>query len=251
MKIYLDLVQQSPEWYAVKDLKLTSSEATAIGNNGKGLDTLCRTLVRKHYSSCKESGFQTKDTQRGNELEPLAREMYELETGKKVQKVGFIEMDEYTGASTDGLIGEEGVWEGKALDDNNHFQIIMDMEVPSDYDWQAQMELLVTGRRYVDLTFYNPNFDKSLVIFTVYPDPHKQEALRKGLETGKRLIREYMAKYEERRLETAPRVVGGPPKNDTVLVYEGSKLTGAFTLPKVVDKPAPLIPRKLIKRKIK
>lgn len=233
MKIH-NVEQQTSEWYALKDLKLTSSKATAIGNDGKGLDTLARELVRKHYSSSTDEGFETRDTKRGNELEPIGREMYELETGKKVQLVGFIELDEFTGASTDGLIGEDGVYEGKAPDDNTYFQILMDMQVPSDYLWQAQMELLVTNRAYCDLTFYNPNFAKSLIIFTIYPDPIKQEALRKGIETGKRLIKEYMAKYEERRLETAPRVIGGPVDEKTVLVYEGGKQVGSFKSPKVV-----------------
>lgn len=239
MRIYSteECPQQSEAWFALKDLKLTSSEATAIGNNGKGLDTLARTLVRKHFSSNKEQGFSTKDTQRGNELEPIAREIYELESGKKVTPVGFIELDEYTGASTDGLIGEDGIWEGKAPDDNTYFQILMDMEVPSDYMWQAQMELLVTGRKYVDLTFYNPNYDKTSITFTIYPDQAKQEALKRGIEIGKRLINEYMTKYHMRREETAPKIVGGPTPEEIVLVWEGNKRVGEFTLPKTAAVP--------------
>lgn len=235
MKIH-NVEQQTEEWFALRDLKLTSSEATAIGNNGKGLETLAKTLVRKHYSSCKDQGFSTKDTLRGNELEPVMRDIYEMESGKKVTKVGFIELDEFTGCSTDGLIGEDGVWEGKAPDDANYFQILMDMEVPSDYMWQAQMELYVTDRKYVDLTFYNPNYDKSMVTFTIHPDPIKQEALRKGIETGKRLIKEFMVKYEERRLETTPRVIGGPVQEETVLVWEGNKQVTSFKLPKTISK---------------
>lgn len=234
MKIH-QVEQQSPEWFALRDLKLTSSKATAIGNwdKGKGgLDTLARGLVRKHFSSNKEEGFETKDTKRGNECEPIARELYELESGNKVTMVGFIEADEYSGCSTDGLIGEDGVLEIKSPDDPAYFDVLLEMEVPSDYMWQAQMELLITGRKWCDLVFYSGNYDKGLITFRILPDLQKQEALKKGIETGKRLIKEYIAKYEERRKETAPRIIGGEPEEELVLVYENNKRTGTISIPK-------------------
>ena len=234
MRIYStdEIEQQSPEWFALKDLKLTSSEATAIGNNGKGLDSLCRKLVREHYSSAERNQWTNRDLDRGNELEPVARELYELETGRKIEKVGFIELDNRTGCSTDGLIGEDGVAEIKAPDDATYFKVLMDMEVDSDYSWQVQMELVVTGRNYVDLIEYNPNFEKSMVIFRIYPDLVKQEALRKGIEMGKVLIEKYLALYQDRLKESGPKIIGKELKEEIVIVYEGSKKPRAINLKK-------------------
>ncbi len=218
MKIH-DLEQQSEEWFKIKELKLSSSEATAIGNNNKGLDSLARQLVREHLAGRKN--FTNNHLDRGNEYEPIARELYELETGRKIVKVGFIELDERVGCSTDGLIDEDGIAEIKSPDDPAYFDLLIDMKVDSGYMWQAQMEILVTKRKWVDLIYYNPNFSKNMVIFRIYPDPVMQEKLLIGIESGKKLIDKYLLLYEERSRETDSRVIGQESGEKKVKVFEG------------------------------
>jgi YqaJ-like viral recombinase domain len=190
--------QGTAEWLLDREGKMTASEATAIGNNGKGLETYIKEIVRKQLSSNKETGFETKDTKRGNELEPVARGIYELERGVEVTKVGFIEYDEYTGCSPDGLVQEEGGLEIKSPDDKNYFEYLLHKEdaVDSGYIWQVQMNLLVTGRKWWDLMIYNPNFTQSYFIFRIFPDQEKIEKLKVGLEKGKQLIIELKNKLK-------------------------------------------------------
>jgi putative phage-type endonuclease len=197
MKIH-NLEQQTPEWFEVRKGKMTSSNATCIGNAGSGLETYVKEIVLEMYTSADKERFSTRDTERGNELEPIARDLYELETGNAVEQVGFIELDEYTGASTDGLIGKDGVWECKAPNDKEYFELLLTDKIKSDYIWQVQMEMLVTGRKWADLTFYNPNFKKPMLTFRLERDEEKLEKLRLGIEKGKTMIENLKKEVEEK-----------------------------------------------------
>lgn len=188
MKIH-DLEQQSKEWFDIRKGKITCSKAQAIGNNGKGLETYVNEIMSEHYSSQEKEHFTNEHTERGNELESLAREMYELETGNKVSQVGFIEYNDYIGGSPDGLISEDGLIEIKCPDDKNFFKILWDEKLPSEYVWQCQMLLLITERKWIDLAFYNPNFKKSLLIYRQTPDEEKFEQLKLGFKKADEYIK--------------------------------------------------------------
>jgi len=200
MKIYRDIVQGSPEWFAKRKGKMTGSEGQAIGNNGKGLDTLIVKLMAEFYSVGEKPFFENEDTRRGKELEEYARDMYELENGCQVEQVGFIERDEYVGVSPDGLVGDEGMIEIKSVNDVNHFSLILNGEkdIESKYIWQMQMNLLVSERKWIDYVSYNPNFEKSLLVFRITPDEKKQAKLLEGFEKGIALINQIKKQYESK-----------------------------------------------------
>jgi len=198
MKIYKNIEQGSEEWFKIRELKATASHAQAIGNSGKGLETYVYDLVAEHYSTGEKVNFTNEHTERGNELEEVAREMYKLETGDKVEEAGFIEMNEFIGASPDGLIGEDGGLEIKCVEDKKYFKMLIGAIDPvKDYDWQIQMSLLVSERKYWQLVIYNPNFKKNMIITKVLPDPVKQEKLKVGLAKCERMIKELIEKYNK------------------------------------------------------
>lgn len=192
MKIYDNIEQGSEEWFAIRKGKMTASHAQAIGNNGKGLDTYILELMADFYSSGEKEQFSNKHTERGEELEPVARQIYELETGNEVKQVGFIEHNPNVGCSPDGLVGEDGGIEIKAIDDVGYFKYLLngEKEIDSKYVWQVQMNLLITGRKWWDFIAYNPNYKKSMCIFRITPDKDKFEALEKGFEIGRAKILE-------------------------------------------------------------
>lgn len=196
-----DLIQGSEEWFNARKGKMTASHAQAIGNCGKGLDTYIVELMAEYYSSGEKEQYSNKHTERGNELEPLARSMYEFETGNTVEQVGFILMNDYVGASPDGLVGEDGLIEIKCVDDVSYLKHLLggEKEVDSKYKWQVQMQMLVTGRKWVDLVVYNPNFKKSMLIFRMTPNQEQIEDLKTGFEIGIKRIEEIkstISKYE-------------------------------------------------------
>lgn len=194
-----NIVQGSEEWFAIRKGKMTASHAQAIGNCGKGLDTYITEIMAEFYSSGEKEQFTSKHIERGNELEPLARSMYELETGNDVTEVGFIEMNEYSGCSPDGLINEDGLIEIKCVDDVSYFKHLLNGidEVDTKYIWQVQMQLLVTNREWCDLVVYNPNYEKSMCIFRITPDQEKHEQLKKGIAKGIELIKQIKEKIND------------------------------------------------------
>lgn len=182
--------QRSEEWFAIRKGKMTASEATCIAANGKGLETYALKVVAEKYSKNTET-FSNRHTERGCEYEDQAAMTYEIER-ERTEIVGFIEMDEYTGCSPDRLVGDEGGLEIKCPDDIGYLKILLEGEkaIDSKYSWQVQMSLLISERKWWDLMFYNPNFDKNNIVFRIYPDMVKQEKLIMGIAKGKKLIEE-------------------------------------------------------------
>jgi len=191
MKIY-NLGQGTGEWFEVRKWKMTASNAQAIWNCWKGLDTYILELMAEYYSSAEKEHFSNTHTERGNELEPLARSIYELTRWVEVQEVWFVEYNKFVWCSPDGLVWEEGGIEIKSLSDKKHFQMILngEKEIDSAYIWQIQMNLLITGRKWWDYVSYNPNYRESLLVYRILPDTEKFESLQKWFEYGKKKILE-------------------------------------------------------------
>lgn len=182
--------QGSPEWFEVRKGKMTASHAQAIGNYGKGLETYILEMMAEYFSSKDKEQFSNIHTDRGNEYEPVAREMYEFERDVEVKQVGFIQFNEYVGASPDGLVGDEGGIEIKSIDDKDYFRhlIFGEKEIEKKHLWQIQMNLLITGRKWWDLIIYNPNYKKSMCVYRITPDTAMFKELEIGFQKGAEMI---------------------------------------------------------------
>ena len=195
MKVYKDIVQKSPEWRELRAGKLTGSKATAIGNCGKGLITLADDIVREQIFGWTE-GYVSKDMERGNNHEPLARLEYEFHTGNRVIEVGFIEHNEFVGVSPDGIVGVPmpdyiiGGVEIKCKNEKNHWEVLKTEKIDSGTMWQIQMNLLVSRANWWDFVSFNVNFKRSCYIQRVYPNQIQQQKLLKGFEMGEQFIRD-------------------------------------------------------------
>jgi predicted phage-related endonuclease len=123
VRIY-ELDQNSSEWDKLRLGKFTASDAQAIGNDGKGLETLVYKKVAEIMTQQIEESYMNSDMQRGHDFEAMARNAYEIETGKRVVQVGFVEMNSYVGCSPDGLVGEDGLAEYKNLNGANYIKAL-------------------------------------------------------------------------------------------------------------------------------
>lgn len=198
MKIH-NIEQGSEAWFLLRQLRGTASEATAIRARGKGLQTYAKQLVREYLSSAQKEHFTNEHTERGNELEPQARSLYELTTGNEVVQVGFIEYNDYIGCSPDGLIGEDGDLEIKCPGDKVYFDYILgDAEPVKDYYNQIQMRLLIEERKWCDLFVYNPNFTRSYILTRVLPDEVAFTELKEGFEILEKEIKRLLEIYNKK-----------------------------------------------------
>lgn len=191
MKLY-NCEQRSEEWYYLRKGKMTASNGNTISVCGKGLETYCYSIIAEKYSNNKES-YSNNDIERGIELEESARLTYEIETGNNVDLIGFIELNEFVGCSPDGLVVDDGGVEIKCPNDVNFIKLLINGEkqIDKDYLLQCQMSMLITKRKWWDLVFYNPNFSKNILIFRQFPILEEQEKLKKGIEKGIELLKEF------------------------------------------------------------
>jgi putative phage-type endonuclease len=196
MKEY-DFEQCSEEWFAIRAKKMTASHAQAIATAGKGLETYIYDKMAEFYSTAPKENYSNPDIERGNELEDQARDVYELETGEEVRKVGFVEIDKFVGFSPDGLVGKDGGVEIKCLNDVNHFKLILTNKIPSQYLWQIQMTLYLSKKNWWDFVAYNPNFKQNIIIIRVEPDKKKFEKIENGILKGKELIEKLTKEYNQ------------------------------------------------------
>jgi len=193
----INIQQCSPEWLELRAKRMTASHAQAILANGKGLITYIRELMSDYYSNTEKESFTNKHTERGVELEPTARSIYELESGNEVTEIGFVILDDYVGCSPDGLIGEDGLIEIKCPSDKVYFNLLLDDKIDSKYYAQMQMQMYVCSRKWCDYVVYNPNYDKSIIIKRVECDEETIDKLCAGLVSGKRMIDEIIKRMEK------------------------------------------------------
>ena len=201
MKLHNDILQKSPEWYALR-LKhpLTASNAQAIGNAGKGLETLCMEQMAEKHSKTPKKQYTNEDLERGVELEEEARTIYQMETGNQVIEIGFVTNEEISkvgGASPDGLVNDDGLLEVKCFANTKHFVMTLEgLKIEPKYMWQMQMQMLFTGRDWVDFVAYNPNYNKSILIQRVVVDEVKRQKILVGLKVGEKILEDINKKVK-------------------------------------------------------
>ena len=180
-KYHFNIEQGTTEWFDIRKGKMTASHAQAIANQGKGIETYIDEMMSECYSRAEKEQFRNEHTDRGNELEDQAASIYAFDKEIELKTVGFVEHSEFAGCSPDRLVGEDGMLEIKCPDDKAYFQYLLKKEkaIDSKYIWQIQMNLLITGRKWCDYVAYNPNYDESIFIYRILPDPEKIKAIRK------------------------------------------------------------------------
>ena len=166
--IVLDVQQGTQEWVAARLGIPTASRFSDIitpktrkpsASQGR---YLCE-LVAERLTGFPADDASTEFMLRGTMLEAEAVAAYEFDTQATTSKVGFVLDDSRRfGCSPDRLVGADGLLEIKCLGVANHVAAVLGMK-DNDHDAQVQGQLLVTGRKWVDLFFYNPALPSKLV----------------------------------------------------------------------------------------
>lgn len=183
----INCVQGSDEWLNIRKGIATASNfskiVTSSGEASKQMSLYALQLASETITDMQDETYKNADMQRGNELEPEAREAYEEATLSLVDEMGFIKCDFY-GYSPDGFIGEDGLIEIKCPKQSTHTKYLFNNKLPTEYKAQVQGGLMATGRKWCDFVSYHPNFheDKRLLIVRVERDEEFIKSLMIGLE---------------------------------------------------------------------
>lgn len=153
--------QNSREWHLARMGIPTASSFDAIMTPGK---TKAEQKTRRTYM-LKLAGeiltgepiemVMTRDMERGHLLEPEARDLYTLQAGVMLDRVGFIRGDR-AGCSPDSLIGKEGGLEIKTKAPHLLIDVSLKDEFPEEHKAQVQGALWITGREWWDIAVYWP-----------------------------------------------------------------------------------------------
>lgn len=163
MQIIKDLEQGSAEWLAIRMGIVTMSNIGALLVNGKceagfGADamTYMNTLIGERITQEIADPFTgNRHTERGHELEPKARALYEMQTDLSCEQVAII-LNHGCGYSPDSLVGDNGLNEIKTKLPKYQVELILSGEVPKEHLTQCQGGLWISGREWIDFISYWP-----------------------------------------------------------------------------------------------
>ena len=165
MNIIKDMVQGSAEWHAMRLGKVTASNMKNVMSNGRGgalskmSETYMMDLIAERLTGESKPFFENDAMRWGTETEPQARAMFEIQEGLDVEEVAFIEYDDYTGVSPDGLIDDDGLIEIKCPNTATQIKRALSDDYAADYKDQIQMQLWVSGRQYCYFLSFDPRLD--------------------------------------------------------------------------------------------
>jgi putative phage-type endonuclease len=169
--------QCSEEWYSARLGKVTASRLSDVLATIKTGEAAARAnyrieLVAERLTGKSTPGFTSAAMQWGVSCEPMARSAYETETGLIVTEVGFVDHPtiEMTGASPDGLVGDDGLIEIKCPDTKTHIETLTSKKAPSKYIPQMQWQMACTGRQWVDFVSFDPRLPEHLMLEIIRVD---------------------------------------------------------------------------------
>lgn len=165
----MNILQRSDDWQSDRTGKITASrikDLTASPQKGKALNALLTQLLAERLTGEPTETFVSREMQWGIDNEPSAIACYENETGVFVVGCGLIDHPaiSMSGASPDGLVGDDGLIEIKCPNTTTHINTLLTGEVPSEYLPQVMWQMACTGRSWCDFVSFDPRMPINLQI---------------------------------------------------------------------------------------
>lgn len=202
-----EIEQGSQEWHDLRLGKLTGSSAAKLFGTSAAREKYLYDRAAEIVTGCRcdsDESATGMHMARGHEFEEVALMKYTVATLNEVQRIGFVQLNEFVGCSPDGLVGDDGIIEVKVPDSNNYFRQILELTkdgtkaIPNEYYMQMQFNMLVCGRAWCDYVLYNPKHEakgKSLFIQRVERDEKMQASISDIVEKAGASIIKLIAAY--------------------------------------------------------
>lgn len=161
--------QRSDEWFAARVGKATASKIADIMAKTKSGPSASRAnyaaqLITERLTGKPTEGFSSAAMQWGTDTEPQARAAYAWLTDNDVIECGFFDHPKIamSGASPDGLIGDEGLVEIKCPNTATHIATLRGEPVDGKYIKQMQWQMACTGRLWCDFASFDPRLPEPM-----------------------------------------------------------------------------------------
>ena len=180
IEYFWDIEQNSDQWLELRTGLVTCSEAKSILAKGQGKirQTYMYKLAGERITGIPADIFTNKHMEHGHEVEPIARNLYQEQTGNQVDLCGFIKNGSI-GYSPDGLI-ENGTIEIKRKAPHLLINVLLNDKIPSEHVAQIQCGLIVSERKHCDFIAFYPGMP--LFIRRIYRDEKYINNLKLELE---------------------------------------------------------------------
>lgn len=156
--------QRTDAWLSERAGKVTASMIAAVmsklrdGKPGAERKNYMADLVAERLTGVPKQGFTNAAMQWGIDNEASARAMYELEYGVSVVETGFVPHPtlDMTGASPDGLVGEDGLVEIKCPNTATHIETLRGAKIDRKYLLQMHWQMICCERAWCDFASFDP-----------------------------------------------------------------------------------------------
>jgi putative phage-type endonuclease len=167
-----EIIQGSPEWFAVRLGKVTASrvsDVVAKTKNGWGASraNYMAQLIAERLTGEQTDQFSNAAMQWGTEKEPDARASYEFRTDQEVMQVAFVNHPKLlmSGCSPDGLVGKDGMIEVKCPNTATHIETLLTQAIPEKYITQMMWQMACTDRLWCDFVSFDPRMPEAMRLF--------------------------------------------------------------------------------------
>lgn len=169
--------QRTDDWFAARLGKVTASRIgdvmakTKTGYSASRANYMAQ-LVVERLTNRKEESYTNAAMQWGTETEPLARSAYEVAKDVLVKEVGFVDHPTIpmSGASPDGLVGEDGLIEIKCPNTATHIETVLNNNIDNKYILQMMWQMRCTNRKWCDFVSFDPRMPEELQLKIIRVD---------------------------------------------------------------------------------
>ena len=194
--------QGTDAWFAARLGKVTASRVadviakTKTGYSASRANYMAE-LIAERLSGARSEGFTNAAMQWGTDKEPDARAAYCFMRDVDVAEVGFIDHPTIamTGASPDGLVGDDGMVEVKCPNTATHLETLLGGVVPAKYFSQMQWQMACADRQWCDFASYDPRLPEPMRLF-IQRVPRDADWLRATEEDVAAFLAELDAKID-------------------------------------------------------
>lgn len=175
--------QRTEDWYQARLGHVTASQMSNVlatiksGEAASRANYRIQVITERLVGAPTEDAFVSSAMQRGIDLEPVARSVYEAYRDVDVEECGFVQHPsiKWFGASPDGLIGDDGLIEIKCPNSQQHIQYWCDQKIPSKYQAQMLAQLACTQRKWCDFVSFDNRMPEDMMLLVIRFEPAREE----------------------------------------------------------------------------
>lgn len=174
VEIIRDIEQGTDEWKQLRLGLITASRFSDVLAKGRGgapsktRNSYMLQLAAEILTGEPQDSFKNEYMEWGNQTEPQARAMYELDSGNTVEQVSFVRSQwRRVGISPDGLVGDKGGLEIKCPKTTTQIETYLRGEMPPCHKAQVQGSMWIAERDWWDFVSFDPRINGEASYFCV------------------------------------------------------------------------------------